>query len=101
VRLGMLRRAHQRLGYDALAFEGSPEDVWTSQDALLQSPGDTTNSTSGLFPLWNTDEFAKSLHTSATPGPQITRYTSLPMIFNREPVRVLKAFAFSRSWKTG
>ena len=54
-RLGMIRWMHQRLGYSVLAFEGSPEDVWVSQDAWLHGSSDVIEPTGGLFPIWQTD----------------------------------------------
>lgn len=55
-RLGIVRSINQNSGYSVLAFEGSPEDLWISQDAFLKNPGNLFNSTSGLFPVWNTAE---------------------------------------------
>lgn len=55
-RLGVVRRLNGNSGFNVLAFEGSPEDVWVSQDAFLKNQGDLHDSTSGLFGIWNTDE---------------------------------------------
>jgi hypothetical protein len=55
-RLGIVRWINQNAGYAVLAFEGSPEDVWISQDDFLKNPSNVSDSTSGLFGLWNTDE---------------------------------------------
>jgi erythromycin esterase-like protein len=55
-RLGIVRWINQNSGYDVLAFEGSPEDLWVSQDTFLKNPGNLSDSTSGLFGIWNTDE---------------------------------------------
>lgn len=56
VRIGMVRWLHEHLGFDMLAMEGSPEDLWVSQDAFLHNPADLAESTSGLFPVWDTAE---------------------------------------------
>ena len=56
VRLGAIRWMHQHLGYSVLAFEGSPEDIWVSQDALLHASSDIAEPTGGLFSIWQTDE---------------------------------------------
>lgn len=55
-RLGVVRWINQNSGYGVLAFEGSPEDLWVSQDTFLKNPGNLSDSTSGLFNIWNTDE---------------------------------------------
>lgn len=57
-RLGIVRWMNQNSGYGVLAFEGSPEDLWISQDSFLKNPGNLSDSTSGLFPIWNTDEMS-------------------------------------------
>lgn len=56
VRIGMVRWLHENLGYDVVAMEGSPEDLWVSQDAFLRDPSHLEQSTSGLFGIWNTTE---------------------------------------------
>ena len=55
-RLGIVRWINQNSGYSVLAFEGSPEDVWISQDDFLRNPSNLADSTSGLFGIWNSDE---------------------------------------------
>lgn len=55
-RLGIVRSINQNSGFGVLAFEGSPEDVWISQDSFLKNSSDLADSTSGLFGIWNTDE---------------------------------------------
>ena len=82
-RLGVVRWMNQNSGYDVLAFEGSPEDLWISQDSFLKNPGNTSDSTSGLFPIWNTDEmrsifaYERSTWTSSHPL-YITAYDIQP-----------------------
>ena len=83
VRLQVVRWLDRNAGNQVLAFEGSPEDVWISQDRLLEDQQDLTNSTSGLFPLWNTDEmrsvFAFEQSSWATKHPlYITAYDIQP-----------------------
>jgi erythromycin esterase-like protein len=55
-RLGVVRSINRSSGFGVLAFEGSPEDVWVSQDDFLRHPSNLSDSTSGLFNIWNTDE---------------------------------------------
>ncbi|WP_158819705.1 erythromycin esterase family protein [Granulicella sp. S156] len=57
-RLGIVRWINQNSGYRVLAFEGSPEDMWISQDDFIKHPDNASDSTSGLFPLWNTEEMS-------------------------------------------
>jgi len=82
-RLGMVRWMNEHLGYGVLAMEGSPEDVWVSQDAFLRGPADVADSTSGLFAVWNTAEmrrlFAYEASTWGTRHPlYITAYDIQP-----------------------
>ncbi len=56
VRLGIVRKLNASSGFHVLAFEGSPEDMWVSQDAFLKNQSDLHDSTSGLFGIWNIDE---------------------------------------------
>src|SRR5437899_1551196 len=39
VRVGIIRRLNQSLGFHVVAFEGSPEDLWIAQDRFLGSGG--------------------------------------------------------------
>jgi erythromycin esterase-like protein len=83
VRIGMVRWMNQHLGYGMLAVEGSPEDVWVSQDAFLHAPSNLSQSTSGLFGIWNTTEmkqlFAYEASTWTTSHPlYITSYDIQP-----------------------
>jgi erythromycin esterase-like protein len=55
-RIGMVRWLNQNAGFGMFAIEGSPEDVWVSQDAFLSNPADLDPSTSGIFAIWNTPE---------------------------------------------
>jgi erythromycin esterase-like protein len=82
-RIGMVRWMNQHLGFAMLAIEGSPEDLWVSQDALLRDPTDLADSTSGLFGVWNTAEmrelFAYEASTWQTGHPlYITAYDIQP-----------------------
>ena len=56
VRIGMVRWMNEHFGFATLAIEGSPEDLWVSQDAFLRDPSNLAESTSGLFGVWNTPE---------------------------------------------
>ena len=55
-RIGMVRWMNEHLGFRMLAIEGSPEDLWVSQDAFLRDPANLAESTSGVFGVWNTTE---------------------------------------------
>jgi erythromycin esterase-like protein len=55
-RTGMVRWMNEHLGFRVLALEGSPEDLWLSQDAFLRDPSNLAESTSGIFSVWNTAE---------------------------------------------
>jgi erythromycin esterase-like protein len=82
-RLKIARWLNRNAGYQVLAFEGSPEDVWVSQDAFLRNKNDLRGSTTGLFPIWNTDEmrsiFAYERSTWSTEHPlYITAYDIQP-----------------------
>jgi erythromycin esterase len=82
-RIGMVRWMNEHLGFGLLAIEGSPEDLWVSQDAFLRDPTDLPESTSGLFGVWNTAEmrrlFAYEARTWHTDHPlYITAYDIQP-----------------------
>jgi erythromycin esterase-like protein len=82
-RIGMVRWMNEHLGFRLLAIEGSPEDLWVSQDAFLRDPTDLAESTSGLFGVWNTAEmrqlFAYEASTWRTDHPlYITAYDIQP-----------------------
>jgi erythromycin esterase len=82
-RIGMVRWMNEHLGFQMLAIEGSPEDLWVSQDAFLRDPSDLAESTSGLFSVWNTPEmqelFAYEASTWRTGHPlYITAYDIQP-----------------------
>jgi erythromycin esterase-like protein len=55
-RIGIVRWMNEHMGFQMLAIEGSPEDLWVSQDAFLRDPANLAESTSGLFGVWNTAE---------------------------------------------
>jgi erythromycin esterase-like protein len=83
VRIGMVRWINENLGFSMLAIEGSPEDLWVSQDAFLRDPSNLAQSTSGLFGVWNTTEmqqlFAYEASTWQTSHPlYITSYDIQP-----------------------
>lgn len=83
VRIGMVRWMNENAGFGMLAFEGSPEDVWVSQDVFLRNPSDIAESTSGIFDIWNTSEiqqlFAYEASTWRTNHPlYITAYDIEP-----------------------
>jgi erythromycin esterase-like protein len=83
VRIGMVQWLHEQRGFDMLAMEGSPEDLWVSQDAFLHDPANIAASTSGVFGVWNTAEmrqlFAYEASTWKTRRPlYITAYDIQP-----------------------
>jgi erythromycin esterase len=82
-RIGMVRWMNEHLGFRLLAIEGSPEDLWVSQDAFLRDPADVAESSSGVFGVWNTAEmrqlFAYEASTWRTDHPlYITAYDIQP-----------------------
>jgi erythromycin esterase len=82
-RIGMVRWMNEQLGYRMLALEGSPEDLWVSQDAFLGDPANLAEATSGIFSVWNTGEmrqlFAYEASTWRTNHPlYITAYDIQP-----------------------
>jgi erythromycin esterase-like protein len=82
-RIGMVRWMNEHLGFQMLALEGSPEDLWVSQDAFLRDPADLEEATSGVFGVWNTAEmrqlFAYEASTWRTDHPlYITAYDIQP-----------------------
>ncbi len=59
VRLGIIKELNQNLGFHTVAFEGSPVDLWVTQDRFLASgkqEQDVKEAMSGLFRIWNTAE---------------------------------------------
>jgi erythromycin esterase len=83
VRIAMVQWMHEHLGFDMLAMEGSPEDLWVSQDAFLHDPANLAQSTSGVFFVWDTAEmrqlFAYEASTWQTSHPlYITAYDIQP-----------------------
>lgn len=56
IQLGIVQLLNTELQYQTLAFEGSTEDLWVSQDLLLHNPSMVSNATSGLYSVWNTPE---------------------------------------------
>lgn len=87
IRLGMLEYLNQKLGFGMLAFEGSPVDLWATQDQFLsgdeRQPGAVAQANAGLFGLWNTGEirrlFEYERSTWSTPHPlYITAYDIQP-----------------------
>jgi erythromycin esterase-like protein len=57
IRIGMVRFMNENLGFHLLALEGSPEDLWVTQDQFLGSPDSgTSQAMAGIFGLWNTPE---------------------------------------------
>ena len=60
IRIGMVRYLNENLGFHTVALEGSPEDLWVTQDQFLASP-DTglSQAMAGVFGLWNTPEMAQ------------------------------------------
>ncbi len=57
IRIGMVRYMNENLGYHLLALEGSPEDLWVTQDQFLGSPdAGISQAMAGVFGLWNTPE---------------------------------------------
>lgn len=62
IRIGMVRYLNANLGFHTLALEGSPEDLWVTQDQFLAAP-DTgaSRAMAGLFGLWNTPEMEQLL----------------------------------------
>jgi erythromycin esterase len=82
-RTGMVRWMNEHLGFQMLALEGSPEDLWVSQDAFLRDPANLAEATSGVFGVWNTTEmralFAYEASTWQTDHPlYITAYDIQP-----------------------
>jgi erythromycin esterase-like protein len=82
-RIGMVRWMNEHLGFKMLALEGSPEDLWVSQDAFLRDPSNLAESTSGIFSVWDTAEmrqlFAYEASTWRTDHPlYITAYDIQP-----------------------
>lgn len=82
-RIGMVRWMNEHLGFQMVALEGSPEDLWVSQDAFLRDPSNLAESTSGLFSVWSTPEmrrlFAYEASTWRTGHPlYITAYDVQP-----------------------
>jgi erythromycin esterase-like protein len=60
IRIGMVRYLNENLGFSTLALEGSPEDLWVTQDQFLASPATTLpQAMSGVFGVWNTTEMAQ------------------------------------------
>ena len=63
IRLGMLQYLNQNLGFGMLAFEGSPVDLWATQDQFLSADerqaGAVAQADAGLFGLWNTGEMRR------------------------------------------
>ncbi len=83
VRTDIVRWTNEQLGFGVLAIEGSPEDLWVSQDAFLRAPANLSGATSGLFQVWNTTEmgelFAYERGTWSTQHPlYITAYDIQP-----------------------
>ena len=57
IRIGMVRYLNENLGFHTLALEGSPEDLWVTQDEFLASPDKgVSQAMAGIFGLWNTPE---------------------------------------------
>jgi erythromycin esterase len=82
-RIGMVRWMNEHPGFQMLALEGSPEDLWVSQDAFLRDPSNLAESTSGSFAVWDTPEmrelFAYEASTWRTDHPlYITAYDIQP-----------------------
>lgn len=68
VRLGMVRRLNEKLGFHELVMEGSAADIWIAQDGLLNSPRgvqDARQALGGFFGLWNTREMQRLLEYEA------------------------------------
>ncbi len=87
IRFGMLQYLNQNLGFGMLAFEGSPVDLWATQDQFLSAderqPGAVAQANAGLFGLWNTAEmrslFEYERSTWSTPHPlYVTAYDIQP-----------------------
>ncbi len=59
VRIGMIKKLNQYLGFHTLAMEGSPVDLWATQDRYLASrkqEQDRKDAMSGLLRMWNSAE---------------------------------------------
>ena len=63
IRLGMLQYLNQNLRFGMLAFEGSPVNLWATQDQFLSADepqaGAVAQANAGLFGLWNTGEIRR------------------------------------------
>lgn len=60
IRIGMVRYLNENLGFQLLALEGSPEDLWVTQDQFLASADAVlSQAMTGVFGLWNTPEMAQ------------------------------------------
>lgn len=68
VRLGIVRELNEQLGFHTLAFEGSPLDLWATQDRFLASarkPEDAKAATGGLLRIWDDPEYEQILEYEA------------------------------------
>ncbi len=62
VRLGMVRELNEQMGFHTVAFEGSPLDLWATQDRFLASARgaeDAKAAMGGLLRIWNDPEYAE------------------------------------------
>jgi erythromycin esterase-like protein len=78
VRLGIVRELNEQLGFHTLAFEGSPLDLWATQDCFLSSarrPEDAKAATVGCCASGTIPTTSKSWHMKPQAGQPPCRFT--------------------------
>jgi hypothetical protein len=84
IRIGMVTAMNHNLGFRMVALEGSPEDLWVTQDQFLATPeAGPSQAMAGVFGVWNTAEmeqlFRYELATWSTSHPlYLTAYDIQP-----------------------